>query len=45
MIEGILITKKGLIEVGFVDNKFTNFILKVKSDSLLSEHRVWVYSS
>lgn len=39
MIEGILITKKGLIEIGFVDDDFKSFLLKPKSNSLLSENR------
>lgn len=37
MIEGILITKKGLIEIGFVDDKYKNFLLKPKSDVLLPD--------
>lgn len=36
MIEGILITDLGLIEIGFVDDK--SFLLKAKSDSLLRDN-------
>lgn len=39
MIEGILITEKGLIEVGFIDDEYKNFLLKPKSDVLLSDSK------
>lgn len=38
-MEGILITKKGLLEVGFIDDTFEYFLIKAKSDSFLDDIR------